>query len=419
MPIDVPRAFQAALADHADHWNAPLIGLAVSGGGDSTAMLHLAARFFRHETLRVITVDHGLRAEAAVEIAQVADQSAALGIPHQRVTWRWDGQGNLQAAARAGRWAAISEWALAAGIGHVWLGHTEDDQIETLLMRLARGSGVDGLTGMFPASKRDGLSLFRPLLRCSREALRNWLRAENINWSDDPSNDDPRFDRVKARQMIDQLAALGMTRKRLLQTAAHMQAAQMTLQRAAFDLAQTHVAQDTGDLLLAPPVLDVSADDAPRRVIAAALLWVGGGPYRPRFDSMIKAVDSVAKGATVTLAGCVLCPNGDGRMRIAREAAATPVVRRATLQNAAGVTWDKRWFLAGPLKPDYHYAALGEGLADCPDWRNVGLPRRSLLASPAVWHGSGLIAAPVAGLANGWSAQIVADFHSSAFAIED
>ena len=420
-PAATRALFRKALAAQPGVLAGSPIGLSVSGGGDSIALMHLAARECGAAAFHAITIDHGLRSEAADEIALVAKQAQALGIPHSVVRWEWDGTGNLQAAARDGRWGAIRAWALTYNIKSVWLGHTEDDQLETALMRLARGSGIDGLTAMARTTQRDGLTLFRPLLRIGRTDLREWLRAEGIAWADDPSNEDPRFDRVRARQMFAQLETLGLTRKRLLQTVDHMQAAHLSLQRVAREFARVHVKQDTGDLIFAPAALDMEHEDAPRRVMAAGFGWVGSRTYRPRFEQLLDVVAKARKGQIVTLGGCIMSPESGGRVRLAREAAATQVVRRqmTDVADATGVFWDTRWFLEGPLDPDLSFKALGEGIKQCPDWRDSGTPRKSLLASPSVWRGDNLIAAPLAGLSNGWSARIVADFHSSAFAIED
>jgi len=392
------------------------VALAVSGGGDSIAMMHLVARALPAARLHVVTVDHGLRPEAADEIAVVQAQAYKLGLQHSVLHWSWDGKGNLQAAARAGRWAAIADWTVGHQINTVLLGHTEDDQVETLLMRLARGSGVDGLTAMPQANYRDGLRVLRPLLHLSRAALRDWLSAQKIAWCDDPSNDDPRFDRVRARQMFGKLETLGLTRKRLLQTIDHMQAAHRSLQIAAQGFARSHVRQDAGDLIYAKDALDLGSQDAPRRVMAAGFLWVSGNMYRPRFERMLEVVEQVRHGRTATLGGCLLSPFHGG-LRMTREASAT---RQHTvpvqMNDGTGIMWDRRWFIEGPVAPGLTVHALGEGLRECPDWRAVDIPHVSLLASPSVWSGDTLIAAPVAGFTNGWTAQIVADFHEHAFA---
>ena len=115
------------------------MGLAVSGGGDSMAMLHLAAA--SGLPVRVVTVDHGLRAGAAAEATEVGRICAGLGLPHEVLRWHWDGCGNLQDAARRGRRAVMADWAQRVGVGAVALAHTQDDVAETFLMRLARGAG--------------------------------------------------------------------------------------------------------------------------------------------------------------------------------------------------------------------------------------------------------------------------------------
>ena len=392
------------------------IVLAVSGGSDSTALMHLAAAHLPQHTLIAVSVDHGLRDEAKAEIAQVASQAQALGLSHRVAHWRWDGQGNLQAAARDGRWTCLRETAQELCATAVWTGHTADDQAETVLMRLSRGSGVDGLAAMAENTTRDGLAVARPLLAMSRQDLRDWLTDRGIGWSDDPSNEDPRYARVQARKMASALSELGLTRKRLLQTVDHMQAAQVTLQEAASRFASRHVTQDAGDLVADRAILALDAGDTPRRVLAAALGWVGGHRYRPRFAQLTAAASSVLDGRQTTLGGVVLSPEADG-LRMTREAAATQPL--AISPDTATLLWDGRWRISGPSQPGLTVRALGEGIADCPHWRDCGLPRLSLLASPAIWRDDTLIAAPLAGLSNGWSVQIVADFQIGPIGIED
>ncbi|MFT6945196.1 MAG: tRNA(Ile)-lysidine synthase [Yoonia sp.] len=380
-------------------------------------MMHLAASFIEPKRLLIFTIDHGLRPEAADEIAQVAAQASRLGINHIVAQWKWDGTGNLQAAARAGRWAALRALAAEHQVGSVWMGHTQDDQIETFMMRLARGSGVDGLTAMQASTHRDGLTIFRPMLEMTRADLRIWLTLQDIRWCDDPSNEDTRFDRVRARQMFIKLSDLGLTAKRVLQTIDHMQAARVTLRQAAYDFANQNISQVLGDLLIGSEALPLQMADAPRRIMAAAIGWVGGHTFKPRFEQLLDAVRRVQAGETTTLGGCILTPDKGGTMRLTREAAVTKPIVLSVPQDH--IIWDRRWCLSGPLRNGMTVKSLGEGIQSCPDWRKSGLPRVSLLASPAVWYGTDLVAAPLAGLTNGWSAQIVADFHSMAFAIEE
>lgn len=385
------------------------IGVAVSGGGDSTALLHLTADWARDRGVRVAaaTVDHGLRPESTAEAAQVAQVCAGLGVPHQTLCWRgWDGTGNLQAAARDARRALLDSWRRAEGLEVVLLGHTADDQAETFLMRLARGSGVDGLACMAAADPQSGL--LRPLLGVRRATLRDWLRARGLTWAEDPSNDDPRFDRVRARQMLDLLAPLGLTVDRLTDTAAHMQHARDALRRAAADLAATALRAEGGDLILPA---DLLPDGEPgRRILAGAIQWIGASRYRPRQDALAAAVEAVRRGETRTLAGVVLSPEGPGA-RLSREPAAAAPAVEAT----GPVLWDGRWRVAPDAPPTgpgpWRVAALGAaGLAQAGDWRAAGLLRTTLIASPSVWQGDRLVSAPLAGLAGGWTATLTPSF---------
>lgn len=382
------------------------IGVAVSGGGDSMALLHLAADRARALGTRIAaaTVDHGLRPEAAAEAAMVAQVCAGLGIAHDTLRWQgWDGQGNLQSAARDARRALLADWRVRRGLDVVLLGHTADDQAETFLMRLARGSGVDGLACMAAA---DGTFL-RPLLPLRRAALRDWLRARGIAWIDDPSNDDARFDRVRARQMLDLLAPLGLTVDRLTDTAAHMARARAALRQAAADLAAREVRAEGGDLILPAPLLEPGELEG--RILTAALRWIGATPYRPRHDALTAAAQALRRGETRTLAGVVMQPEGQGA-RLSREPAAVapPVAAQGP------VVWDGRWQVAPDAPPGpgpWQVGALGTaGLARLPDWRAAGLPRSSLAASPAVWQGDRLVSAPLAGLSGGWTATLTPPF---------
>ena len=168
---DLPARFLASLTSSTS------LGLAVSGGGDSVALLHLAVACGLQPA--VVTVNHGLRAEAASEAAQVAGVAAALGLSHETLLWQgWDHTGNLQDAARKARRRLISAWALQNNIASVALGHTQNDIAETFLMRLQRGAGVDGLAKMAGHWSEGGILWQRPLLGFTRNDLRLWLQAQ-------------------------------------------------------------------------------------------------------------------------------------------------------------------------------------------------------------------------------------------------
>jgi tRNA(Ile)-lysidine synthase len=345
-----------------------------------------------------VTVDHRLRPHGAAEAAAVAALCGSRGIPHTTLTWddRTAGS-NLQAQARIARRRLIAGWARARGIGAVALGHTLDDQAETFLLRLARGSGVDGLSGIAAVTPGEGILWLRPLLAARREALRAWLSERGVGWAEDPSNADPRFDRVRARAALPALAGLGLGPERLAATAAAMARARAALEQATAALARACLAPGPGgDARLLPGLLHAAPEDLRLRLLAGALCWVAGATYRPRIARLEAALATLERGRLghgLTLHGCVLRPAGDGTVAIRREpAAAAPPV---PLERGV---WDRRWEVvtAPSVESDLTIGALGAmGLAGIADWRSSGLARETLLTTPAVWRSGRLAAAPL------------------------
>ncbi|MHC0053340.1 tRNA lysidine(34) synthetase TilS [Actibacterium sp. D379-3] len=380
------------------------LGVAVSGGGDSLALLHLVRDWAAGAGVPVaaVTVDHGLRPDAAQEAAFVAGTCARLGVPHDILKWSdWKGQGNLQDQARRARYALMTDWARARGIDAVALGHTADDQAETFVMRLARGSGVDGLSGMAGDHHAHGVRWLRPLLGQRRGVLRSYLTGIGQRWIDDPSNEDPAYDRVRARRALAVLDGLGITADGLADTCMRLSLAREALERLARDVAQAAAATDRGDVVLQCGALLNAPRETQLRLVAHALCWVASAEYRPRLGALTENYAQVLAGASRSLHGCLMIPS-HGQIRITREYSA---VRDTTC--APDVLWDRRWRLSGPPDKGLELRALGQaGLRVCPAWRGTGLPRASLLATPAVWRGDELVAAPLAGLANGWRAEL-------------
>lgn len=380
------------------------LGVAVSGGSDSTALLILLAGWAGAD-LHVVTVDHGLRAEAPAEAAQVARLCARLGLPHDVLQWDGRGvRGNLMAAARAARTDLMARWARPRGIGDIALGHTQDDVAETFLMRLGRGAGLDGLAAMEARILRDGIRFHRPLLDVSRAALRDLLTARGIGWAEDPSNADMRFARVRAR---DAMRALELDRSALAGTAQALRAARTALEAAAAGHARRCITADRGDLLIDRGTFDALPDEMARRVMLLALHHVSGAVHGPRAAELARLLSGLDRSRT--LMGCRLIAR-PGTLRITREWRAV-----AGLSARPGEIWDGRWRVEGPRGTGRHVAALGEaGLPHCPDRKATGLPAASLIASPAVWQGGTLLAAPVAGLAGGYTARVIRPWDAEA-----
>ncbi len=181
-------------------------GVAVSGGPDSMALMWLMFQA-KHGGFRVASVDHGLRAESAHEVRKVADEAQALGIPHDIWTIDWpDGspKASLQDEARKVRYRALERWAADHGLAWIMTAHHADDQAETMVMRLVRGSGLAGLSGIRRMRQSGPVMLVRPLLDWRRADLDDLCAQAGIGISRDPSNDDPRHDRTRTRQLLNQ-----------------------------------------------------------------------------------------------------------------------------------------------------------------------------------------------------------------------
>ena len=229
MPDDDHSAISAQDAKRlfADWRGVPALVLAVSGGPDSMALMWLAARWRRSlargPRLIAVTVDHGLRAEAAREAREVKRLAHTLDLPHR--TLRWTGTKpttGLPAAARAARYRLLARAARASGAAHILTAHTRDDQAETLLMRLVRGSGIAGLAAMARQSERDGVLLARPLLQVSKSQLVATLKKAKIGFADDPTNRDPHFTRPRLRAIMPALAAEGGDARNLARLASRL-----------------------------------------------------------------------------------------------------------------------------------------------------------------------------------------------------
>lgn len=276
------------------------MAVAISGGPDSLALLLLASAALPGR-IAALTVDHGLRAEAADEACFVAEICTALSLPHAtlRVTVADDPSG-IQAAARRERYAAMSEWAHARGIPALATAHHLDDQAETVMMRLERGAGVSGLSGIrADRVLANGVRLIRPLLGWRRSELGAIVRAAGLTAIDDPSNRDHRFDRAAIRA---RLAQGWPDPARLAAVASHMAQAEDAL---AF----------TADRLFAerfdPDSASLTAADLPRelrrRLLMRAIDELAANPTL-RGDEVDRLLDRLAEGRVSTLAGLRIQP---------------------------------------------------------------------------------------------------------------
>ena len=284
------------------------IGIAVSGGPDSLALLLLAAAA-RPGQVEAATVDHALRAESRAEAEMVSEICDRLGVPHVTLTARWNDhpQTAIQERARNERYRLLGYWAEERRLGALATGHHADDQAETFLMRLNRGSGVRGLAGMRPRSVTPGshIRLIRPLLGWSRPELERICEDARLTPATDPSNEDERFERVRIRHAL--AGAKWLDAAAIARSAANLADADTALDWAAKAEWKQAVRETADDILYRPSESPV---EIRRRVVARAvrhLATEGDADLRgPALDRLLIAL---GEGGTTTIRG-VLCRGG-------------------------------------------------------------------------------------------------------------
>lgn len=348
-----PAEFAACFAGLGE---AGAILAAVSGGPDSTALM-LALALWTGErggpAIQVATVDHGLRPASRAEAEAVGRQAAAIGLPHAVLTWTGRAPGPVsQERARDARYDLLVAHAAAIGASHLATAHTEDDQAETLLIRMAAGSGIAGLAGMASVTSRGDILHARPLLGFAKARLVATCRANGWAFVDDPSNRDTRFARTRWRSLAPALAEAGLDAPclaRLARRAARAEVALASLARAAFDRLA-----DVGPGLTALDAdrLAAEPDEIALRVLALAL-HAEGGPHPVRLDRLeaclaaLTASRLAGRPVRRTLAGRLLSLGRDGCITVAPE----PPRRRG---RRSGETRPSRVRTA---RPDDHAAA--------------------------------------------------------------
>ncbi len=409
--------------------------LAVSGGPDSTTLMVLARQWQRARQLRgkvcpalhVAVVDHGLRSESAAEARQAADNAKALGLPAQVLCVDLGverrGAGNVQARARDGRYRCLVAAAHGAGCEAIATGHHRDDQAETVLLRLMRGSGLFGLAGMAAEVALAELQLVRPLLDVARDDLMTIAHGSGLPIADDPSNKNAAYDRVWVRQLLAAQSADLPSRQTLVALAGRARVAADGIDAkadtllAAFDV--DAAGQIRGDRRAFSSVAGVIARRALWRLVRAA----GGRGFGPASAMVADLAGQLARGDGLpfkrTLAGAVVEADAIS-IRFYREWGRTGLERIAVQPKDAFIgdtligdafVWDGRFricvlehlsnrpVIAGPLKDATGRVAMPGVAADVvatmpglyDDGRLIAAPN-SVIFSPA--KGSDIVAAP-------------------------
>lgn len=328
----------------------PAIGLAVSGGPDSLALMLLAHRWAgatdNPPRLFVYSLDHGLRQQAGDEVAMVLAVAAQLGIPARGLQWTGEKpETGISEAARQARYALIGKAMQQDGARLLLTAHHRNDQAETVLMRLAHGSGIEGLRGMTPISTVEGVKVFRPLLDVEPASLAALVEEAGLTPAQDPSNHDMAYERVRWRKLLPALAAEGLDGAALARFANRMAEADAALAQMADAGFEELVRLDGfGAASLSHAALFALSPAIGRRVLGRVLNIVGGRQKPRALGQVERLYDQIAsrdlpRGAT--LLGAVVRLKGE-TLTISREPGrALPEER--SLSPGHALIWDERF----------------------------------------------------------------------------
>ncbi len=344
-PAVLSRLFAPAAAHKA-------LGLAVSGGPDSLALMLLAQRWVAGlETppqIFVYSVDHGLRPEAAAEVAMVMNLALQLGLEARGLAWRGDKpDSGLQEAARQARYRLIGAAMAEDKAGLLLTAHHRADQAETVLMRLAHGSGIEGLKAMTPLSRVEGVDVFRPLLDVEPASLHALVQDAGLTPAHDPSNDDPAYERVRWRRLLPALAAEGLDGAALSRFATRMGEADAALTQMADAAFAELVSLDGFGAASLPRDAFHALSPAIGRRLLGRVLNIVGGRQKPRALGQVERLyDQIAEGdlpRSATLLGAVVRLKGSALTLSREPGRALP--EDINLPPRQGLVWDQRFLI--------------------------------------------------------------------------
>jgi tRNA(Ile)-lysidine synthase len=416
------------------------VALAVSGGVDSMALVHVAQRALAllppppdslqqsdRPRLIVLTVDHGLRPGSAEDAAWVAAQAGAAGLPCRVLKWTGEKPTHgIQAAARAARYQlmcdALVEEARPYGgpERNLITAHHCEDQAETFLMRLARGSGIDGLSAMLrtscipvaPMPEGAGgarLTVIRPLLDLPKARLVATLRAAGLEWREDPSNEQADFERVRVRKALASLSGLGITSEALARSAKRIARARSAIERAAREAAHKCVDWHDGQFGSVPvDVLRDLPEEIAIRILRLLIRAYGGEAPDPQLSEVETLADRIRATSerawparAATLGGCRFDWRPGGKLRVWREAGRVGLTTLQIPPGTKSVVWDRRFEICTAPELD---GLIEVRALDAAGWRtlkaelpNLGklrLPPGAATTLPSCWRGSVLLAVP-------------------------
>lgn len=372
------------------------LAVAVSGGPDSLALLLLAHELAQKKGSYVIalTVNHNLRSEAKEEALQVKEWAKGRGIQHEILDWNHDRPtSRLQEKARQARYGLLTEWCKHNQISTVLLGHHQQDQEETFWLRLASGSGLDGLAGMKQCLVRNDIIFLRPFLSFSKQQIKETLLAKNQEWIDDPSNQSSRFFRGRLRDFLEEE---GLSSYRLLDIMNKLQVdadfIQGTLQQAIETTVQLH---EGGYLTIKKQAFNGFHPAIAKRVLSFLVQWFSGEEYGPRSIQVARIMNKIKKESFFTAGGIYWIFSRDDMYLFREIRAIREKVVLSQLQEP--ILWDQRFWIDPGLKdyfsPDTIVGPLGS-VSGLKKEVNSLIPKRGWPMLPALWEKGKVVAIP-------------------------
>ncbi len=401
-------AFAVAMSRVGPFEVAPLICVGVSGGADSMALVLLCDHWARARGGRVIalSVDHGLRTGSADEARQVSEWLAAYGIEHHILHWHGTKPTSaIQSKARDARRQLMLDWCVDHGVLHLAFAHHVEDQAETYVMRLGRGSGPDGLAAMSSISEYAQARIIRPLLGHSHDELIATLQGMGQGWVEDPSNTQDRFERVRVRKALAALDDAGANMTRIACTVSSHGSERRELEAlSARVLARSMNLHPAGFARLDVRSLSHDGDVLGRRALGRIVMTLGGRQYgaaREKLERLYDQIKTTQLGRGVTLGGCRITPGDDGLL-ICRENRNLP--QQTIAHMAANLRWDQRFDLAFTSDDVAQTGSLTLTALGATGWRDIAaqapqlkahsIPLYARYSLPALYHDGEIVQVP-------------------------
>jgi tRNA(Ile)-lysidine synthase len=385
------------------------LAVAVSGGPDSMALAWYVHNWtaVHQGDLRAFIVDHGLRPDSASEATATQQQLARIGLKAEILRWEHPPiASRIHLLARKARYRLLIEACQRHAITDLLLAHHQDDQAETILMRLAKGSGVDGLAGMATQNTVHGLRLLRPLLHVPKDRLIAACQAAQMRYISDPSNGSSQFARGRLRRVMPLLATEGLTIDRMIDLAARAADVKAALDYYTLDFLRiSSHRDDAGTLRIDLDKLRTAQTTIAQRAVQTCLQTFNAQRYPPEHASLLLLVEALLALKPMTprtLHGCLVSRTTTQAVFMREEAA---IADHATLHDGERVQWDNRWhvlLMASDPSLSYTIRPLGNQPHDVVDSLAPGLRRkipqgRARATLPALWQGAKLVKIPTLG----------------------